>query len=548
MSITKPKESEFTVINEMKKTLRFDLPASFVVFLVALPLCLGIALASGAPLISGLIAGIIGGVLVGFLSGSEVSVSGPAAGLAVIVASSIQKLGSFDAFLTALVLAGFFQLLLGKIRAGVIGNYFPTSVIEGMLAAIGIVIVLKQIPHAVGWDNQFEGEMSFISGEENTFSSILIALKFFTPIAFLISLLSLFILIYWEKILSKKFRMLTYLPPSLIVVFLGITINEISKIFFPAFQLSVEKNQLVSIPDLMPIGNVLEKLHFPDFHALFNKETYIISLTIGIVASLESLLSLEAADKLDPYKRISDTNRELRAQGIGNIVSGLLGGLPITAVIVRTSANIYAGAKSRYSSIFHGLLLLISILTIPFVLNKIPLASLAAILIVVGYRLGKVKLFVGMFRAGNSVFIPFIVTVLAVVFTDLLIGIAIGSVVGFFFVIRANHHSSVTMVSQDDYYLIRFNKDMSFVNKAELKECLIQIPDKSLVCIDGTKAIFIDNDIYDVINDFQESAKYKEITIETRNIHSKELPLFNIRNPRISDKNISKQTAENGKL
>ncbi len=507
--------------------LRYDLPASLVVFLVALPLCLGIALASGAPLFSGIVAGIIGGIVIGILSGSEISVSGPAAGLAVIVATSIEKLGSFEAFLLAVVLSGVLQIILGFLRAGIIGNYFPSSVITGMLTAIGIVIILKQIPHAIGWDKDYEGNFGFFEEDSNTFFTLFNAFRALQPAAVLITFLSLTTLAFWETSSIKKNRVLKLVPAPLLVVLIGILVNELFNLYAPEFALTSKEGHLVTLPDV-PISELPQHFSTPDFSAFFRKDVYIVALTLAIVGSLETLLSIEAADKLDPFKRISDTHRELKAQGVGNVLSGLLGGLPITAVIVRSSANVYAGARMRTSAIVHGLLLLFSVFLIPQVLNLIPLSSLACILIMVGYKLSHYGLFVRMYQSGRDVFLPFIVTVLAVVFTDLLIGIAIGSMIGLFFVLRANHHSATILVNDGNMYLLKFNKDMSFVNKAELKAALSHIPDGAHLYIDGTRSMFIDHDIYDIINDFQSSAPLRRIHIELKNFHGKKLPIFNV--------------------
>ncbi|MFN3562074.1 MAG: SulP family inorganic anion transporter [Chloroherpetonaceae bacterium] len=520
-------KAESSLQSGVLPNLRYDLPASLVVFLVALPLCLGIALASGAPLFSGIIAGIIGGIVIGILSGSEISVSGPAAGLAVIVATSIEKLGSFEVFLLAVVLSGVLQIILGFLRAGIIGNYFPSSVITGMLTAIGIVIILKQIPHAIGWDKDYEGNFSFFEEDSNTFFTLFNAFGAFQPAAVLITFLSLTTLAFWETPRFKRHRILKLIPAPLLVVLIGILVNELFKLYAPEFALTSKDGHLVTLPDV-PISELPQHLYTPDFSALFRKDVYIVALTLAIVGSLETLLSIEATDKLDPFKRISDTHRELKAQGIGNFLSGLLGGLPITAVIVRSSANVYAGARTRTSAIVHGLLLLFSVFLIPPALNLIPLSSLACILIMVGYKLSHYGLFVKMYQSGRDVFLPFIVTVLAVVFTDLLIGIAIGSLVGLFFVLRANHHSATILVNDGNMYLLKFNKDMSFVNKAELKEALSHIPDGAHLYIDGTRAMFIDHDIYDIINDFQSSALLRHIRVELKNFHGKKLPIFNV--------------------
>ncbi|MFN3386322.1 MAG: SulP family inorganic anion transporter [Candidatus Thermochlorobacter sp.] len=518
----------------LAENFKYDFPAGIVVFLVAVPLCLGIALASNAPLFSGLIAGIVGGMIVTLFSGSELSVSGPAAGLTVIVAAAIAKLGSFEAFLAAVVIAGVLQIFFGVIRAGMIGDYVPNSVIKGMLAAIGVIIIIKQFPYALGhstgqYDDREDIEFLRHFGEDSAFAQLIAMLFDISPTAMLITLISIVLLVVWEKPFLQRYSFFKIVPGPLAVVFLGIVINQLFIALFPeilSLHLTKEKAQLVSLPVFENPTYLLQSLTLPDFSALMRKDTYIVALTLAVVASLETLLSVEAVDKLDPFKRISDTDKELRAQGIGNIVSGLLGGLPMTAVIVRSSANVYAGARTRTSAFVHGTFLLVAVALIPNLLNMIPLASLAAILITVGYKLASVKLFKAMYRTGGEQFLAFITTIIAIVFTDLLIGIFIGSAVAIFFVLRIYHHSSITMVNQDNYYLIRFNKDMSFVNKSELKEQLAKIPDNSIVIIEGTKAVFIDRDIYEVINDFREAGKYRNITVELKYMDSKSLPLF----------------------
>lgn len=508
----------------IRNNLKYDLPAGLVVFLVALPLCLGIALASGAPLFSGVIAGLIGGLVVGALSGSEISVSGPAAGLAVIVATAIQNLGSFRVFLLAVAISGVIQVVIGFLRAGVFGNYVPNSVIKGMLGAIGVVIILKQIPHALGWDADYEGDFDFfetMAGTSNTLLDIVRAVYTASPTAVVISIVSLGILIAWESPFLQRYRFFRLAPAPLFVVILGVVINEFCRVVLDGYHLRAEDGHLVTIPVAAGLGEFFGQFTFPDWSAWNNRQVYLTAGTLAIVGSIESLLSIEAADKLDPFRRISDTNRELKAQGIGNLISGLIGGLPITSVIVRSSANAYAGARTRLAAIAHGLLLLICVLLIPVLLNKIPLACLAAILLVIGYKLTKVGIYQKMYRAGFDQFLPFIVTVTAIVFTDLLTGITVGLVVGFFFVIRTNHHSSITLVSQENYYMVRFNKDLSFVNKNELKEKLMMIPNDSIVIIDGTKSTYIDSDIYDVILDFEQNAQYRNIEVELKHFYSK---------------------------
>src|SRR5688572_10257942 len=470
------------------KNFKHDLPAAVVVFLVALPLCLGVALASGAPLFSGIIAGVVGGVVVGFFSGSALSVSGPAAGLTTIVLASITKLGSFEAFLVTVFLGGLIQFILGLARAGTIGNYFPSAVIKGMLSAIGIILILKQIPHAVGYDKDFEGDESFFQADgENTFSEIINAFNYMSPGAIVIFSLSMFILILWEKPFIKDKKFSTILPAPLIVVLGGVLLN----LFFASSlnSLALGRDHLVTLPVADDISSFISQFTFPDFSHLLNGATWTVAFTIAIVASLESLLSIDAVDKLDPFKRSSPLNKELRAQGIANMVSGLIGGLPVTAVIVRSSANVAAGAYTKASTITHGILLLATAFFIPNLLNQIPLASLAAILIMVGYKLAKPSLFINMYSKGKDQFIPFVVTILAILLSDLLIGISIGILVGLFFVLKSNFHQALFSVNEDKNYLIRLNKDVSFLNKALLRKTFKNIPDGSKVIIDGSRSV-----------------------------------------------------------
>jgi MFS superfamily sulfate permease-like transporter len=511
------------------QNLSSDLPASLVVFLVALPLCLGIALASGAPLFSGVIAGIVGGIVVGSFSGSSLSVSGPAAGLTTIVLSSINQLGSFDLFLAAVVIAGIFQIVLGYLRAGIIGNYFPSSVIKGMLAAIGLILILKQIPHAVGYDKDYAGDESFFQRDgENTFSELLTAFNYLNAGAATIAILSLAVLVLWDKGWIKKQKFLAMVPAPLLVVLLGVFVNQLFIAFLPGFEIG--KEHLVSLPVSDNIGEFTSQFTLPDFFGAFSKpiikDTLIVAFTIGIIASLESLLSLEAVDKLDPHKRNSPLNQELKAQGLGNILSGLIGGLPVTAVIVRSSANVHAGAKTKTSAILHGLFLLMTAMLIPALLNMIPLASLAAILLTVGYKLVKPSLVVSMYHKGWDQFIPFASTIVAILFTDLLIGIGIGIAVGLIFVLKTNFHKALFSVTENNNYLIRLNKDVSFLNKALLRSTFREIPDGSFVIIDGSRSAFIDQDILETINDFRESAANRRIEIELKQSIGASNPLF----------------------
>lgn len=501
--------------------LRHDGPAGTVVFLVALPLCLGIALASGAPLFAGIISGIIGGLLVSLLSGSNVSVAGPAAGLAVIVATAIRDLGSFQAFLTAVVLAGCFQIVFGLFRLGVIADYIPNPVIKGMLAGIGLAIIFKQIPHALGRDKDFEGDLAFLeAGGKNTLTDIVESVMSASPGAILIAGFSLFLLLFWERMAYRGNRFFALMPGALVVVILGIVINEALGTVAPGWKLT-DPEHLVQLPVTTSLGGFFQNLTFPDFSVITNKHVWTVALTLATIASIETLLSLEAADRLDPYLRISPPNRELFAQGVSNIVAGLIGGLPVTSVIVRTSANVYAGARTWMSSFIHGVLLLVATLFIPTLLNRLPLASLAAILLLVGYKLTKVELYKGMYRQGVAQFLPFIVTVVAIVFSDLLSGVLIGMVFGFFFVIRNNHHAALTVVSQDNLYLMRFNKDASFINKSELRRRLREVPSGAKLVIDGSRSLYIDRDIYEVVEDFQKMAPYKDIQVELKHFSHK---------------------------
>lgn len=505
----------------MKKTtnyfhaLKNDLPASLVVFLVALPLCLGIALGSQAPLFSGIIAGIIGGIVVGLLSGSQLSVSGPAAGLTTIVAAAILKLPAFEAFLIAVVICGFFQLILGFLKAGIIGDYVPSSVIKGMLAAIGLILILKQFPHLIGYDKDFEGDESFLQPDnENTFTELFRSVGFLSPVAVLIGVLSLGFQFFWESFTSKRKGIIKMIPAPLIVVMIGVSLNELFKANGSAFAIAEE--HMVNIPVAASTDEFLSFFRFPDWSKILLKDVWIAGFTLALVASLETLLSLEAVDDLDPYQRASPTNRELKAQGIGNIVSGLIGGLPITSVIVRSSANVNAGARTKMSAVYHGGLLLLSVALIPGLLNLIPKSALAAILIYTGYKLAKPALFVAYFKKGWDQFLPFAITVLAILLTDLLIGVLIGIAAGLFFVMRSNFRSAVFMINDGNKFLVRLRKDVSFLNKPIIKSKLENIPEDTFVLIDAGKADFIDKDVIEVIEDFMMHAHLKNITVELK--------------------------------
>ncbi len=502
-----------------------DIPAALVVFLVALPLCLGIALASGAPLFSGLIAGVIGGVVAGFLSKSSLSVSGPAAGLATIVFSSIQELGSFPLFLLAVVLAGILQVILGFLRAGTIGHFFPVSVIKGMLAAIGLILILKQVPHALGYDADFEGDESFFQADnQNTFTEILRAFDYITPGAIVVSVASLLILIFWTTPSIQRFGWTKFIPAPLIVVAMGIGFNLIFKNFLPDF--AIQESHLVNLGGFDGLGSLSGVLAFPDLGGLSDPRVYQIAVAIALVASIESLLSIEATDKLDPYRRITPLNAELKAQGAANILSGMIGGLPVTAVIVRSSANIMAGGRTKSSAILHGFFLLAIVLAIPFVLQQIPLACLAGILLVVGYKLNTPDLYRETYRKGIDQFLPFLVTIVAILLSDLLTGIAIGVLVAIFFVLKTNFQTAMIVVNTDSQFLIKFTKDVSFMHKATLRKVFEKIPENSMVIIDGGKSQFLDTDIIETIEDFIKSAPTKSIEVEIKKTSGASAPLF----------------------
>lgn len=498
--------------NKIRDIFANDLKSSVVVFLVALPLCLGIAIASGAPPMSGLIAGILGGVVVGAISKSSVSVSGPAAGLTVIVLDSITSLGTFPLFLGALVAAGILQFLLGVAKAGVLGYYFPHAVIKGMLTAIGLILILKQIPHAVGYDKDFLGDFAFNQADQhNTFSEIYYALLYFSPGAIPIIFFSLGLILFFERPAIKKNRFLGGIPGALWAVLASIGINNLYKQIKPDWVLDNE--HLVILPNLSSCKELPSLITLPEFDLITTSSFWIVAVTIAVIGSIETLLSIEAGDKMDPHKRTTPTSWELMAQGIGNTFSGLIGGLPITAVIVRTSANIESGAKSKWSTIFHGVLLFALVVSIPGLLNQIPLSGLAAVLLVVGYKLAKPSLFVKEYKKGLDQFLPFIVTVMSILLSDLLVGIGIGLVVGLFFVIKTNFHRSVLVTEHKGNYLVKLQKDVSFLNKALVMKELSQIPDGSKVVLNASMARFIDHDIQEVLNDFISSAASKNITL-----------------------------------
>ncbi|NET30869.1 MAG: SulP family inorganic anion transporter [Cyanothece sp. SIO1E1] len=497
--------------------LKNDIPASIVVFFVAIPLCLGIALASGAPLFSGLIAGIIGGIVVGAISGSEVGVSGPAAGLAAIVLAAISSLGGYQNFLVAVVLGGIIQILFGVLRAGIIGYYFPSSVIKGMLTGIGIIIILKQIPHFFGWDADPEGDFAFLQLDgENTFSEIFSSLNHISLGPTVIALIALGILILWSTVLSKKAKIFQLVQGPLVAVVVGIIFYAVTK---GSSTISFNANQLVSVPVPEDTASFLAQFSFPNFSAITNPNIWVVAFTIALVASLETLLCVEATDKLDPEKRVTPTNRELLAQGTGNVLSGLIGGLPITQVIVRSSANIQSGNKTKMSAIIHGFLLLISVILIPRLLNMIPLSVLAAILFIVGYKLAKPALFKTMYDLGWKQFVPFIVTVLGIIFIDLLIGLALGLLVGIVVVlIKSYQNSHFLHIEGDDVddntIKMTLAEQVTFFHKGAILKELDNLPEDSYLELDVRKTRYLDNDIIEILDDFSYKAKIRNITIK----------------------------------
>ena len=500
----------------MFKYLKQDLPASVVVFFVALPLCLGIALASGAPLFSGLIAGIVGGIVVGSLSGSQVGVSGPAAGLAAIVLTAIGTLGGYQNFLLAVVLGGAIQLLFGILKAGIIGYYFPSSVIKGMLSGIGIIIILKQIPHFFGYDADPEGDFSFSQVDgETTFTEIFRALENISPGATLIAIIGLAILLLWDRVLTRKHKVFQLIQGPVVAVALGI-------VFFIITQenefLSISKEHLVSVPVPEDTSSFLAQFSFPNFGLIGQPEIWVTAFTIALVASLETLLCVEATDKLDPHKRVTPTNRELLAQGTGNMISGLIGGLPVTQVIVRSSANIQSGGQTKMSAIIHGFFLLTSIILIPRLLNVIPLSVLAAILFIVGYKLAKPSLFKRMYHLGWKQFVPYAVTVLGIIFTDLLVGIGMGLGVGIIVILiksYQNSHFLHIVDKSNGMHKIRMTlaEEVTFFNKGAILKELDALPKNTYLELDVRKTQYLDNDIIEILDDFTWKARERNIDI-----------------------------------
>lgn len=498
-----------------KRDLKYDFPASIVVFLVALPLCLGIALASGAPLFAGILTGIIGGLVVASISGSPLSVSGPAAGLTVIVFGAIERLGAYETFLLAVVIAGVIQLVLGFIKAGMIGNYFPSSVIIGMLAGIGITIILKQLPLGFGLSESHAFEIDDGGGIRALTDTVFSSINWGATI---ICLLSLAVLIYWPSI-----KYLNKVPAPLVVVILGVLLG----IAFEGSSLALIPEHFVSIPVVSSFSEFTSLFIFPDFSQILNQDVWVVAFTIAIIASLETLLSIEAIDKLDPFKRVSPTNRELLAQGVGNMTSGFLGGLPMTSVIVRSSANANAGGRTRQSAMLHAVWLLLALLAIPTFINMIPLACLAAILLHTGYKLAKPELFKSMMKKGLDQFIPFAVTIVVVVFVDLLWGVGIGILVAMFYILRANIQNAykfkIEEVNGKKIAKLILAEEVTFLNKAPIQERLYALPkDVAKIIIDGSRSDFIDKDVIEVIKDFEQNALSRGVDIELYEVNFKE--------------------------
>ena len=491
--------------------IKGDFSAGLVVFLIAVPLCLGIALASGAPLFAGMISGIVGGLVIGFLSGSQLSVSGPAAGLTAVVLVAITKLGAFDIFLLSVVIGGAIQLLLGLVKAGTVANYFPSNVITGMLTAIGIIIILKQLPHAFGYDANAEGDFTFFQVDgDNSFSALFTAINHINLGATLITIISILIILYWSKIPK-----LNVVPAPLVAVITGILLTMA---FSGSELLALGSNHLVTLPVPESFNDFIGQFTLPRFSAITSKEVWITGITIAIVASVETLLNVEATDKLDPLKRYTSPNRELKAQGVGNIISGMIGGLPITSVIVRSSANINAGAKTKLATMVHGSLLLVCTALIAGQLNRIPLATLAAVLLVTGYKLCKISIFKEMFKNGKYQWMPFAVTVVAIVFTDLLIGIALGMIVSVLAILRGNMKSSYYFRKEKyhsgDSIRLELAQEVSFLNKASILLTLDHVPGNITLVIDAHKTAYIDFDVLQTIREFKDvKAPQKNIKV-----------------------------------
>ena len=496
------------------KNLQYDFSAGLAIFFIAIPMSLGIALACGAPLYSGLIASIVGGILVAPLSGSSLGISGAAAGLVIIMLSSIESLG-FSAFLLTVFIAGMCQILMGLTKMGTIAHYFPSAVIKGMLTGVGAIIFIKQIPHAVGYDFDYEGDLSFFQSDNfSSFSELTHMFDAFSPTATIIAVLSLIILIVWEHPALK----ITNFVQLLHVVILGVLVNEYLRLYYP--DLALKESHLVSLPVAKTMGDLFEQMHSPDFSQLNNPVIYISAITLAFVASLETLIAVEAVDRLDMYKRVTPTNRELIVQGIGNMTSSLLGGLPLTQVIVRSSISIQSGAKTKAAGFISGIVLLMTVFLIPDWFNKIPLASLASILLVTSYKLMRPSIIVKMYEAGIYHFLPFCATVLGLIFTDFLTGILIGFACALVSVIAENYKSAMYFRETHigNKIIFRLSENVSFLNKANLKQTFDHLPRHSEVVIDATRSTYLDYDVYEVICDFKKEAPLKDIHVTLQNV------------------------------
>ena len=506
-----------------------DLPAGLIVFLVAVPLCLGIAAVSGVSAFSGLIAGIVGGIVVGSLSGSQLGVSGPAAGLAVIIATALQEFKAqvdqslapdalfaeaFQTFLLAVVLAGGIQILLGFLNGGTIGYYFPSSVIKGMLAGIGITIFLKEIPHVLGYDKDLEGDMDFwqVDGE-NTLTEIINAFGNPDFGAASIGALGLLILILWQQGFMQRIKLFTYIQGPLVAILSGIGLVYL----YRGGSHEMLTEHLVNVPVATSANDFFGFFTFPRFSAISNPLVWKTALVIALVASIETLLSAEATDKMDPQKRVTPANRELKAQGIGNMVSGLLGGLPITQVIVRSSTNIQSGGKTKMSAIIHGFFILGFVALLPQLLNLVPRASLAAILLIVGFKLANPSTFKAMWSAGLNQFTPFLVTILFIVFKDLLWGVSIGLTVAILEILYLNYRKpylvNIDQNTADNIFHFQLAEDVTFLHKASILDTLNKVPPGSNVIIDGSKSISIHPDVREIISDFETHAQFINVTL-----------------------------------
>lgn len=520
-----------------RKHIKTDFSAGLVVFLIALPLCLGISMASGAPLFAGVISGIIGGILVGLISNSQVNVSGPAASVALVIFAGIATLGSYEAVLLSVVVAGIIQIIMGALGAGTIAYFFPSSMIKGILASIGLMLIIKQILHAFGYDKDFKDTTAFRIGEESSaiFSDLT---QMFNAIhwgAVLITVVSLAIIIVWDnRKLKGSSTFFAFFPAALAAVFASVAINELCGAFFPF--LALADTHQVTLPIASNATEFFTFFATPKFDEIFNPKVYTIGLSIAFIASLESLLSTEAGDKLDPYKRRTDTNKELKVQGIGNIFAGLVGGLPITAVIVRTSANVSSGGRTKMATVIHGTIMMVCVISIPGLLNKIPLASLSAVLFVVGYKLTSLKLFSEMYTQGTRQFAPFIATIVAVMATDLITGIAIGAVVSIFIILNDSYKTTYFKEEHvgGDKSVHKFilSEEVTFLNKAAIMMALEEIPENSVVIIDGSRSVNIDDDVLEIFEDFKETSRERNIELSFRDLEK-----FYDKTPRITDNN-----------